>query len=70
MNECIYNFYAVSEFENGISGIVYGFDDKNECRRYSDKYRLHCYSRSTMEKLKIDYCNIDNWTDEYFEPVN
>jgi hypothetical protein len=47
--------------------IVYGFDDLNEVKQYCKKNNLECHNRLYLEKQKIDYNNINNWTDSYPE---
>ena len=45
--------------------LVYGFDDINEAKSYCKNNELKFHNRLYLEKHKIDYNNIDNWTDDY-----
>lgn len=57
-----FNFYTVLGDK-----LVVGFDDENEAKEYAKKNRFKVYARATLQKKKIDYNNLDNWTDEYPE---
>ena len=55
-----WNFYAMLG-----NKIVMGFDAENDAKDYARKNRFKVYAKNTLKRKKIDYKNLDNWTDEY-----
>ena len=47
--------------------IVMGFDGENDAKDYAMKHRFKVYAKATLKRRKIDFKNLDNWTDDYPE---
>ena len=58
-----FQYYAMTKDKQ----LVYGFDDVNEVKQYCKKNNLKFHNRLYLEKQKIDYNDINNWTDSYPE---
>ena len=63
VEETKFQYYAM----NKDNLIVYGFDDVNEAKAYCSKNSFKLKSRLSLKRLKIDFNDINNWSDNYPE---
>lgn len=63
VEETKFQYYAM----NKDNLIVYGFDDVNEAKTYCSKNTFKLKSRLSLKRLKIDFNDINNWSDNYPE---
>jgi hypothetical protein len=61
MKKYEFNYYCVSN-----SGkLVYGFDDAEEVKQYSQLNGYRIFKRNGLKNKKIDPNLVENWTDDY-----
>lgn len=63
VEETKFQYYAM----NNDNLLVYGFDDIEEAKSYCTKNSFKLKSRLSLKRLKIDFNNINNWSDNYPE---